>query len=907
VGSEVRLITLALTTSSPCNLGRPNCLPTKMTYDGREWAWSGGGTLTTPEELVWNFSDQATEYTVQTPSGGRIRYVTGEHCYYFPASLSMPPACTNVMKERHVTDVRGVANGTWIFVYGEFYALIPNAVTVLAPGGIRTTFAYNATQLPPSPSGNTSPSGNRLTSRTVHKDGVADPLETETRTYQWVSIPSTNTNDASLEPATVTIDRDGQTHTTTYTYDSASSYGDFHQPRTITSSSGGKTRTIERHYTHSANAPYSLPYIAGLSRLEKVTVTEEGTFETSRTFDITGATATGFMTSETINGVTTTFDRDNAGNVDFVRKENGTETSFVYERGQVKQAITAKHTMSREINPDGTIASDTRAGRTTTFEYDELMRVKETRPPGANPVTTEYDRNGAFVRTRRGNSNVTTTLDGFGRPIRTEDSQGTKTKTEYDAFGRVTFQSYPFTTGSENIGTFTEYDGLGRVAYVTNTADQTTRVHTYGANTVSIKDEKNHTTTSMFEAFGHPNDTRLKRLTDAKGSNWEYTYNSLGLLRKVEGPDNVVREWQYFSGTNLLQFETHPESGTTTYEYDEAGMLTDKTDQNNVHIEYDYDSNDRLETVTAADGVTTITYESGSDNRESTSENGVASAYTYDPSGRLRRRTDTVDSKTFETQFGYDTNDNLELLTYPSGRSVRYVYDSENRIVEVRNGATNADYASGIQYHPSGAVERYKSGNGVWTTNTFDDRHRLKSITASNLQLTYGYDNVSNVTSITDSRPEKNQTLEYDELDRLKRATSGVFDQVLDYDAHGNRTGYTYDPNNRFRLTSIDGNSNMTYQANGNMATRGQESFTYTSRNMLKQLTGGATTTQFAYDADDWRVKKSAGGLTTIYTRGPNGQLLSEYTDTGANATVKDYIYLGSRLIAVITATVPAP
>ena len=63
----------------------------------------------------------------------------------------------------------------------------------------------------------------------------------------------------------------------------------------------------------------------------------------------------------------------------------------------------------------------------------------------------------------------------------------------------------------------------------------------------------------------------------------------------------------------------------------------------------------------------------------------------------------------------------------------------------------------------------------------------------------------------------------------------------------------------------------------------------------------GSMTTNFTYDGDDWRIKKVVnGGVPTYFVRGPNGQLLSEYHAT-QEAEVKDYVYAGGRLIAIVT------
>src|SRR5690606_22096251 len=77
-----------------------------------------------------------------------------------------------------------------------------------------------------------------------------------------------------------------------------------------------------------------------------------------------------------------------------------------------------------------------------------------------------------------GNAVKVTYYDGLWRPllVREYDSAnaaGTQrfARTEYDAEGRVTFQSYPSTASSPTAGLWTEYDALGRVTSVSQDSE----------------------------------------------------------------------------------------------------------------------------------------------------------------------------------------------------------------------------------------------------------------------------------------------------------------------------------------------------------------------------------------------------------------------------------------------------
>jgi YD repeat-containing protein len=326
---------------------------------------------------------------------------------------------------------------------------------------------------------------------------------------------------------------------------------------------------------------------------------------------------------------------------------------------------------------------------------------------------------------------------------------------------------------------------------------------------------------------------------------------------------------------------------------------------------YTYDAAGRITRIAAGTEVTEIAYERGSDNRSLVSVGGLSSAFAYDAAGRLQARTDSLDGQTFASRFAYDANDNLEEITYPSGRKVRYEFDSENQISEISRPSTTQVYANAFAYHPSGAMSGYTAMNGVATTVTFDAaRHWLKTIQAGALNLTYLYDDAGNVEEITDTRPGMSQFFEYDELDRLTSAQGVYPTQTFEYDAHGNRTGtgYTYESGNPFKLTSF-GSVTLGYDANGNVtsASAGSATYTFGPRNLMSSATTSGVTTAFAYDADDWRVKKVSGSTTTYSLRGPSGQLLTEWSITGSTTTMRDHVYAGSRLVTVAVAETTAP
>jgi YD repeat-containing protein len=459
------------------------------------------------------------------------------------------------------------------------------------------------------------------------------------------------------------------------------------------------------------------------------------------------------------------------------------------------------------------------------------------------------------------------------------------------------------------VGTrITGYDGLGRVKQRTN-PDGSTVDYTYGDGTVTACDENTsprRCTTQTRQAFGTPDDARLAAVTDALANTWSYSYNALGKLLTVTAPaggEAIVRVWRYNTTTNLLDLETQPESGTVGYVYDAAGVVAQRTDARGTVFTYTYDGNDRLKTMTGGGQTTSITYEAGSDNRASASVGSVTTTFEYDNSGRLRKRDDVIDGQAYTRVFGYDGNDNLTSIKYPSGRDVHFEYDSENRLLKVVDDTAARNVATNFIYHPSGAIASYTSGNGIANTVTYDpDRYWPRSIAAGALGLTYDtYDGVGNVLAIGDSRPGMGQTFGYDSLDRLTSANGPYGGVTYAYDAHGNRTnGYTYVPGTLRLQTAPSGS--FGYDNNGNMTSAPNATFTYTPDNMLQTASTTRGTATYKYDADGWRAKKESSDGVSFFLRGLHGELLTEFHNPNTSgATIRDYVYAGSRLLGVVT------
>jgi YD repeat-containing protein len=870
-------------------------LPTALTFGARTWTYIYDMTVAgrllevqPPLDQPWLFEYETGPdgklSQVTTPQGGTVSYT------YLDQPFVDGPSTTRLVNVLNTRTTGGRVNpGTWTFTFavgGSDSGLTTVAYPV--SGSVTYTYQYQGVVL----------AGTwAMTDRAATATGASSAAETEHRDYVAVPAGRASNTYAVPEMSLSRITRNGRDYTTTFGY-SAANFGDFHHPSTITET-GELSRTTQLEYVHVV-VPTAARHLLALPSRELTTVSGQTVQKTW-----VHNTSTGFRTSQTVFGITTTFTPDPSGNLATAVKANGKSTNFVYTHGQVSSWSSPGLSVSRSILLDGTVSSETVAGRRTDYNYDLLFRVVRTAPPGgANPTIVSYSN--IDVQTTRGPSSTTADLDGFGRVIATRDSVGRRTQTDYDGEGRRIYQSDRYTTVDK--GTSYSYDVLGRVTQESNPGS-TSRTYFYSADAVTVHDEKGRSTEHRRQAFGDPDDARLSGFRDARGTLWSYAYNAIGLLTSVSG-GGASRTWSYVSGfPTLVSSESHPESGTTTYAYDSAGILTSKIDARGTTFSYARDGSDRMVRETAGTEVTTFAYEAGSNNPVLRKGSTSSSVFNYDDAGRWSTRSD-IDASALSIGLTYDSNGNVTEIKYPSGRRIGYAYDSEDRITRVFDTATQQDYASGFSYHPSGGVLEYTTANGLTTTIDYHpDRDWVTRIRVGELDLTYEHDEVGNVSAVLDSRPGMNAAFTHDELDRLTGVSGTTYPTMaFAYDALGNRatafgTTYTYGPG--FRLASVNG-LNMTYDANGNMLTGPQATFTYSAHNLLKASTVAGVTATYAYDDGDWRTKKIVeGGPPTYYVRGPGNLLLTEWSNATPNAHVKDYIYAGSRLLAVIAVDLP--
>jgi len=315
----------------------------------------------------------------------------------------------------------------------------------------------------------------------------------------------------------------------------------------------------------------------------------------------------------------------------------------------------------------------------------------------------------------------------------------------------------------------------------------------------------------------------------------------------------------------------------------------------------------------------------------------------------------TTDGTDYTTSYTYTLGGALDEETYPSGRVVKNIIDSNGDLAMVK-GKKNAlsgywNYAQNFTYAPNGAVTSMQLGNGRWESTQFNSRLQPTQIALGStisatdlLKLDYGYgttDNNGNVQTQTITVPTIGlntgfaavQTYSYDSLNRLKDATEDVtptggsasqsWKQTFTYDRYGNKN---FDEANTTTLLKSCGTSpnftvcaadrkivnpsintsnnrlstsdNYTFDNSGNTtADANGQTYTYDGENkMVKASNSSGTLGEYVFDGDGKRVKKyvPSTGELTIFVYDASGKSIAEYSTIVANSTDAKVNYLTS-------------
>lgn len=387
-----------------------------------------------------------------------------------------------------------------------------------------------------------------------------------------------------------------------------------------------------------------------------------------------------------------------------------------------------------------------------------------------------------------------------------------------------------------------------------------------------------------------PAQKRMVNMTNENGDALRIFYDAAGAASRLVSCISDITFKYNPAQRHTYVTEANPGGDqTTTYAYDDAGRLIQKTGGCcGYNVQYQYDNDNNVSLLTDANNrISTASHDSRGNPLLVLDPNAAGRQFTYD--NTLNRLTGIRDKRGNNTTFQYDTKGNLTGIHQPVNVNTQLGYDARGNIISITDGeghVTTISYnanndVTGVQYEigqesytfdNAGNLTGSTDGNNLTMSYEYDALNRLHSIRDHlGYAVSYEYDAASNQTKETD--PNGNiKTLEYDAHRRLTKVKTPTTEARYGYDrldnlssvTDGNQHTTTYRYNARSLLVEetdpLGNKTTYAHDGNGNVTAR-------TDPN-------GQTTT-YEYDALNRLVRKSYAGNTDHYAWDNNGNLIA--------------------------------
>ncbi len=677
---------------------------------------------------------------------------------------------------------------------------------------------------------------------------------------------------------TYEIDGSLTTHTTTHT-----DYDDYGNPLIITNDyhDGHRDSTVNEYYND-----YNKWYLARLTESKVFRKSPDSEY-IQRTAAFEYDTISGLLKKEYVEPGNDTLQlikeyvHDPFGNIlqSITSGWNGyevesrvnTTTYDTQGRFVIERSNTLGHTEVRTYDSlTGNVLTSTGPNNiTTSWQYDAFGRKKkEFRADGTNTefefkfCNDKYSSPGAVYYTYEkssGNEPVIKYFDINNNQIRQEvtgfSGQTILSDAVYNRKGYVVKSSYPYFQGESIYWTTYEYDTVGRIitqtepgnrvtstsyngliTAVTNPLGQSTTAfeNTLG-RTIEVQDHFGNSIFYIYDGYGN-----LRRLTDELGNTTLIDYDLSGNKLKIEDPDMGITQFRYNAYSETIS-STNARGQTSTSSYDGLGRLIQKIEPEGI-ITWTYD--------TCAFGVGKLA------NIVSTDD--IYEFHAYDSLGRLKEKRVEIDGEEYSSQNTYDAFGRIKEVFYPSGFGVVNNYNQFGYHSEVRRFGTNELYWKANHVNARGQIVQFDYGNGVLTTNTYDDvtgfLNNIEAIGIEDVQLLgFEHDAIGNLRTRYDDLRNLFENFTYDSLNRLTSSeVVNGFATSIQYNILGNIIfksdvgTYLYGENNAgpHQLTSIQ------LADTTSCIPSLQSDYNYTSFNKVNVIFEGDKSVEFTYGPD---------------------------------------------------------
>lgn len=506
-------------------------------------------------------------------------------------------------------------------------------------------------------------------------------------------------------------------------------------------------------------------------------------------------------------------------------------------------------TLKSEINP-----STGRAYATLAFDKGD---------PSLRKVSFSDSREVVFHVAPRGN--IMSRTDSLGRTV----------KFERDVAGKVTA-----IIDHNNARTDISYDASGRLVQrsVRGTALRAIRRNALG-QALDIKDDKGRSI-----QYGYDARNRLTSIQTTDGKKISIQLNDAGLVESSSKPDGVHR-FEY-DGKGRRTKWTKPDGSIVQFEYDAYDRVSQVTDVLGMKTQIARNSRGLVTSIKRTNGTTQqLQYDKYGRVVNSIDGVGRTTNFTYDDLGRvvkLKSPTGLV------TDFDYaelpqgcsscSLSNNASTITASDGRTIKFLYDSEGRMLSRTEAAGTAEQATTLfDYDIDGNITSIEDALGNVTKYTYDDRGRRLTKTDPEGRTTqWNYDDDSLVTKIVS--PNKSAVSHvYDSIGQRTSTTDAAGNVITrEFDSFGNISALTDQEKNNYRFIY----DNLGRRIGIMHPDGSRESWSYGLDGRLDLYTSrSGNTRRFYYNGDNRIYKevddRGVANITTAYCYDTNGRILS--------------------------------
>jgi RHS repeat-associated protein len=437
------------------------------------------------------------------------------------------------------------------------------------------------------------------------------------------------------------------------------------------------------------------------------------------------------------NGTVVETEYDGAGEV--VAQIDGNKHTTKYVRNVLEQVTEVTDPLLRKTTKTYDLAGNLAtivdaAKRTTTYTHNKDNQLtKVAYSDGVTPtVEYEYDTNGNRKSMTDGTGKTTYTYDQLDQLTETKDGHGNVVGYEYDRAGQQTKITYPNGKTVERA-----YDKAGRLHSLTDWLEHTTSF---------AYDQNSNLTATTFPTGTGEQDTyaynQADQQSEAKMLKGEEVLASLTYSRDSNGqvsttvtkglPGAETTEYGYDENERLSK------AGANTYEYDAANNATKTPGSTNV-----FDAGDELTEGTGAK----YSYGEVGERTKATPTSGPATTYGYDQAGNMTSLARPEEGSTPKIEDSYAYNgDGMRVSQTVSGKTSYLALDASQGLPLILSDGTN-NYIYGPQGLPVEQIDL--EGKVLYLHHDQQGSTRMLTGSSGTVEATMSFDPYGNAAGTT--------------------------------------------------------------------------------------------------------------------------------------------------------------